>query len=264
MRVMPRLLPRLLLFFLLASASALYGEELVMNEDGVVGYLDTEFLPWTVYRKHDSKRPQPPHVEALPVVLPPPADAVVLFAGGDLSAWEANQWHLRDGVLVAGEGDLISKASFGDCQIHLEFRTPADVSDELGNRGNSGVFPMMHYEVQVFDSHPSHAVQLYADGQCAALYGETPPLFNASRKPGEWQSFDIYFRAPRFNGGTLISPARITVLHNGIFVHIDQVIYGRNAWREIAPYRPHADALPLKLQGHGGRVSYRNIWVRPL
>ncbi len=238
--------------------------ELIKNEQGVVGYSDTEVLPWADYRKHDSERPLPPHVESKPVFLPPPADAVVLFDGSDLEAWQPNEWHLRDGIIVTGEGDLVSKALFGDCQIHLEFKTPVETSPVLGNRGNSGVRPMLFYEIQVFDSHPSHPVQLYPDGQCAAIYGETPPLFNACRAPGEWQSYDIFFRAPRFHGDTLVEPARVTVVHNGIFVHIDQVIHGRVAYRDIVGYRPHADALPLKLEGHKGRVSYRNIWVRPL
>jgi hypothetical protein len=236
----------------------------VKNERGVVGYPDTPVLPWIAFRKHDSERPQPKFVVAQPILAPAPADARVLFDGRSQSAFRASKWSVREGVLVAGDGDLVSEEEFGDCQIHLEFRTPATPSKELGNRGNSGLFPMLHYEIQIFDSHPSHAVQLYADGQCAAIYGETPPRHNACRAPGEWQSYDLVFTAPRFEGDRLVAPARVTLLHNGVLVHLEEPVRGPTTHRDILPYRPHAARLPLKLQGHGSAVEFRNVWVRPL
>ena len=122
---------------------------------------------------------------------------------------------------------------------------------------------MGRYEVQIFDSHPSHKLQVYPDGQCAAIYGETPPLVNACRKPSQWQSFDIIFTAPVFTDGKLSKPASVTMLHNGVLVHFNTVIHGPVQWRSIAQYKPHADKLPLKLQGHGSPVRFRNIWIRP-
>ena len=120
------------------------------------------------------------------------------------------------------------------------------------------------YEVQIFDSHPSHEKQIYADGQCAAIYGETPPLVNACRPPGQWQSFDIFFNAPVFKNGKLSKPASVTMLHNGVLVHLNTVIHGPIAWRKISEYQPHADSMPLKISGHSSPVRFRNIWVRPL
>lgn len=234
------------------------------NGRGVVGYDDTPHLSWVPYRKHDSERPQPPHVEARAVVVAPPGDATVLFDGRSLAAWKPSQWEIRDSVLIAGKGDLETIEAFGSCQVHLEFMTPADPAVSLGNRGNSGVFPMRFYEIQIFDSHPMHRDQLYADGQCAAIYGETPPRVNASARPGEWQSFDLIFVAPQFEDGRLIAPARVTLLHNGVLVHLDEEIRGQIAHRDILPYAPHDAALPMKLQGHGSAVKFRNIWIRPL
>lgn len=236
----------------------------IENERGVVGYDDTPKLPWSEYRKHDSSRPLPPHVDAQPVLLAPPSDAVVLFGGGSLDAFEPGAWRIENGALIAGKGDLVSREAFGDCQIHLEFRVPAEPASTLGDRGNSGVFPMGLYEIQIFDSHPSHRVQIYADGQAAAIYGETPPRVNASRPPGEWQSFDLIFTAPRFDGDRLVLPARVTLLHNGVLVHLNEEVRGRTGHRSLGGYTAHPDRLPLKLQGHGSAVAFRNVWIRPL
>jgi hypothetical protein len=238
--------------------------EWIEYDHGVVGYDDTAKLPWVDFRKHDAFRPEPDPVVAEPILLSPPSDAVVLFDGKGLDAWQDNLWTLREGLLIAGEGDLQSKAVFGDCQIHLEFRIPEQPSRDLGNRGNSGVFPMSFYEIQIFDAHPMHAVKLYPDGQCAAIYGETPPLKNACRKPGEWQSFDILFTAPRFLEGRLVAPARVTLFHNGVLVHLNEPVRGPTTHKTILTYEPHAPELPFKIQGHGSSVAFRNIWVRKL
>jgi hypothetical protein len=123
---------------------------------------------------------------------------------------------------------------------------------------------MGRYEIQIFDSHWDHAEHIYPDGQAAAIYGETPPLVNACRAPGEWQSYDITFTAPVFDGDELIERAKVTVLHNGVRVHVDREIMGPIAHLRVAPYRPHAPELPLNLQGHGSPVRFRNVWIRRL
>ena len=239
--------------------------EMIANADGVYGYEDTPFLPWIDYRVHDNSRPKPPHVESLPTTTPPPSDAIVLFDGSDMAQWKTKKaWRVDDGLLISGEGEMFSKPAFGNCQVHLEFRVPNEEPDKFSNRGNNGVGLMGLYEIQIFDSHPSHKDKLYADGQCAAIYSETPPLYNACRKAGEWQSFDITFTAPVFSGKKLVSPAFVTVYHNGVLVHNHEPIRGTTAWRVIAPYKPHAAKLPISLMGHGSAVAFRNIWVRPM
>jgi hypothetical protein len=230
-----------------------------------VGYEDTPFLTGQGWRVHDKLRPVPPVVvppaQALPVA--PPAGAVVLFDGKDLSRWKSGDkdgaWKVEHGYAeVNGTGSIETKEAFGDCQLHLEFATPEKVEGESQHRGNSGVFLMGMYEIQVLDSFENRT---YADGQCAALYGQWPPAANACRKPGEWQSYDITFRAPRFQDGKLVEPARATVVHNGVTVHENREFLGATRHREVATYAPHADKLPLSLQDHGNPVRYRNIWI---
>jgi hypothetical protein len=225
-----------------------------------VGYDDTPQLPGQRYRVHDSRRVPPP------VVTPgeagaPPSDAIVLFDGEDLSEWEGGPWRLVDGAMVVnGTGSIRTRRSFGDCQLHLEWAAPAEVVSESQGRGNSGVILQGRYEVQVLDSHENVT---YADGQAAALYGQYPPLRNASRPPGEWQTYDILFEAPEFEGDRCVSPARVTVLHNGVAVHHAQPLIGAVAHRAVGTYAPHGPA-PLVLQDHGNPVRYRNVWIREL
>ena len=246
--------------FLLGAA------ELVETKDGVVGYSDTPKLPWCSYIKHDPNRPVPAYVDPgrADLFIEPPSDAEVLFEGKNLSAWQPTVWKIEDGILEAGHGDLVSRRFYGDCQLHLEFMIPQGLNSVLDNRGNSGVFFMGLYEVQIFDSYPSHKKQIYPDGQCAAIYGETPPLVNACRREGQWQTFDIVFTAPLFKDGKLFKSASITMLHNGVLVHLNTIIHGPVAWRSILEYQPHAKKMPLKLQGHNSPVRFRNIWIRPL
>ena len=222
------------------------------------------------WKVHDMKRPAPRVVSSsLPLPIPPPSDATVLFDGGDLAKWRAadgspSKWVAKDGYMesVRGAGYIFSRASFGDIQLHLEWASPANVQGKSQGRGNSGVFLMGLYEVQVLDSHDNRT---YVDGQAAAVYGQYPPLVNASRGPGEWQSYDIYFRRPRFNrDGGADKPARVTVVHNGVLVQDSVEIWGPTAWLQNLPYTAHADRLPLSFQDHGNPVRYRNVWVREL
>ena len=223
------------------------------------------------WAQHDLNRTQPTVVDpgtGVPPETPgkPPADAVVLFDGKDLSHWRAGGkaagWKVENGYMeVNGTGSIETTESFGDVQLHLEFATPAKVESESQGRGNSGVFFMGRYEVQVLDSFENRT---YADGQAAALYGQMPPLVNACRKPGEWQSYDLVFRAPRWDGDTLVSNARVTVIQNGVVVQDAQPFLGATAHRAVAQYAKHESALPLSLQDHGNPVRYRNVWVRKL
>ncbi|MSR48207.1 MAG: DUF1080 domain-containing protein [Planctomycetes bacterium] len=228
-------------------------------------------LPDGKWCVHDSRRPQPrvvaPGTESS-ALHPgrPPADAVVLFDGTDLSKWSSGggdaRWNVVDGCAeVNGTGDIETRAAFGDCQIHLEWCAPLPPSGDSQGRGNSGIYFMGRYEVQVLDCFGN---KTYPDGQAAALYGQKPPLVNACRPPGEWQSYDIVFEAPRFDGDKLAKPARVTVLHNGVVVHHAQEYVGATGHREVGQYSRHEDRLPIRLQDHGSPVRYRNIWLRPL
>jgi hypothetical protein len=230
----------------------------------VLGYDDTPMQPDGKWRIHDSKRPHPPVVTPGPFVnAPAPADAIVLVGpGSDLSHWQPTTWPMADGVLQTGKGMLTSKASFGDIQLHVEFATPTKVAGDSQGRGNSGVYIAGVFEVQVLDSFENPT---YPDGQAAALYGQFPPLVNASRKPGEWQSYDIAFKAPRFDAsGQMTSPAIVTVLHNGVLVHNARAFWGPTQHRRIDPYRPSNASGPIRLQDHGNPVRYRNVWVREI
>jgi hypothetical protein len=220
---------------------------------------------------HDLGRPLPPVIDPGPAGQPvaAPSDAVVLFDGKDLSSWEDGKggpanWKVEGGCMevVAKTGSIRTKKGFGDCQLHIEWATPSAVSGEGQERGNSGVFLMDIYEVQVLDSYDNRT---YADGQAAAIYGQYPPLVNASRKPGEWQTYDIVFHRPRFGAdGKLAAPARMTVFHNGVLVQDNAVLTGPTAHKARPPYKAHADKLSLSLQDHGNPVRYRNIWLREL
>ena len=193
----------------------------------------------------------------------PPQDAIVLFDGKDMGAFEGGEnWQLREGYVVADKNGIASRQAFGDCQLHLEFASPPEDKGTGQGKGNSGVYLMGRYEVQILDSYKN---ETYPDGQAAAIYKQSPPLVNASRAPGAWQNMDILFRAPRFSDtGTLLQPAAITVLHNGVVVQNNFVLEGSTAWDSPPAYRPHADKLPLHIQYHGDSVRFRNIWIREL
>lgn len=223
------------------------------------------------WKAHDMSRPKPPVVTPLPETQPaaPPEKAVVLFDGTDLSQWtsgdsrEAN-WKVQDGYMeiVPGAGTIRTKARFGDVLLHIEWRTPTPPTGKSQGRANSGVFLMGLYEMQVLDSYKADT---YADGQAGAIYGQYPPRFNACRPPGEWQSFDIYFRRPRFGAeGKLQEPARMSVVHNGILIQDNEELLGPTSWLKYLPYKAHDDMLPIEMQDHGAPVRFRNIWALPL
>jgi hypothetical protein len=231
------------------------------------GYQDTPIIPGSSYTVHDGTRPQPA------VIRPgaagsPPSDAIVLFDGADLSGWEAVRggaagWKVEGGYVevVRGTGDIQTRAVFGDCQLHLEWAAPAEVRGESQGRGNSGVFLMGLYEIQVLDCFENPT---YADGTTGAVYGQFPPLVNACRAPGEWQAYDIIWSAPRFDGEALVRPAFVTVILNGVVLHHHVELQGPTQHRQLASYAPHAAEGPLKLQDHGDPVRFRNIWYRPI
>lgn len=240
-----------------------------------IGYQDTPMLPGGKWHVHDSERPQPVVVTPGTFSQPdapgrPPADAIVLFAGADLAQWQGlnggpANWKLEKGYMevLPGSGDIQTRQTFGDCQLHVEWATPNPPVGDLMNRGNSGIFLFGLYELQVFESHPDQR-GIYADGQAAAVYGQYPPLVNACLKPGEWQVFDVIFTAPRFKGDKLETPAYLTMLHNGVVVHNHTPILGATGHRILAKYTLHGPQGPIRLQAHGNPVRYRNIWVRSI
>jgi hypothetical protein len=217
-------------------------------------------------------RPRPPVVKPGAFEsAPPPSDAIVLFDGKSLAKWQSSdsthgaaKWKVADGYMeiAPGTGGIETRDAFGDCQLHVEWRAPTPAKGEGQERGNSGVFLMGTYEVQVLDSYNNIT---YADGQAAAVYGQYPPLVNASRPPGEWQSYDIVWHRPHFDAqGRLASAARITVFFNGLLAQDNVILTGPTAHQHRPPYHAHPDALPLGLQDHGNPVRYRNIWIRNL
>ena len=242
---------------------------------GDLGFTDTPMLPGLPWHVHDPARPHPKVVAPGTVPGAPPSDAIVLFDGKDLSKWCQEgkgadkgklvdaKWRVRDGYfeVAPDTGDLRTRDSFGDIQLHVEWSEPPDISDNSQRRGNSGVFPMSLYEIQVLDAYNNPT---YADGQAGAIYGQWPPLVNPARKPGEWQTYDIIFEAPKFEGGKLVKPAYQTVIFNGVLVHIHKELMGPMIYRNVAHYTPHPAELPLSLQDHHNPVRYRNIWVRRL
>jgi hypothetical protein len=264
--ILPRLLP-----LLLGTLSPLCAED--------IGYRDTPMIPGTSWRVHDADRPRPPIVKpgaTFSDLAPAPADAIVLFDGKDLSKWtdarggEA-RWKVGDGIFetVRGTGMIRTKDKFTDFQLHLEFATPTEVRGTSQGRGNSGVMINGMYEVQILDSYENPT---YADGQAGALYGQQPPLVNASRPPGQWQTYDIVFESPRWNAaGELVKKAAVTVLHNGVLVQHRQEYFGRTdgiggvAHKSLGTYgQPHPPAVFIELQDHSNPVRFRNIWVREI
>jgi hypothetical protein len=192
-----------------------------------------------------------------------PSDAISLFSGNDMSAWDGGEkWEVADGEATAKGGGVTTKQSFGDCQLHVEWAEPSVVTGSGQGRGNSGVYLQGQYEVQILDSYDN---KTYFDGQCGSIYKQSPPLVNACRKPGEWQSYDIIFEAPKFDAsGNVTKPAFVTVLQNGVLVQNHFQIEGTSAWDAPPKYTAHEAKLPLSIQFHGNPVRFRNIWIREL
>jgi len=238
---------------------------LTLAQDSPVGYTDTPMLPDLPYRVHDPARPHPRVVTPSAQPGGAPSDAIVLFDGKDLSLWTPTRqpWKVENGYMevASNAGDLRTKEKFGDVQLHIEWAAPAQIRGNSQNRGNSGVFLQGRYEVQVLDSS---ANLTYADGQAGAIYGQWPPLVNPARKPGEWQSYDIVFEAPRFEGQRLVKPAYLTVFLNGVLLHNRKEVMGPTVHRQLAKYAPQPEEDSLVLQDHQNPVRYRNIWVRRL
>jgi hypothetical protein len=191
----------------------------------------------------------------------PPSDATVLFDGKDLSAWEPSSWQIEDGEMVAAKGDIKTKGSFEDFQLHIEWSSPKSAKGEGQDRGNSGIFLQDRYELQVLDSYNNDT---YYEGQAGAIYKQTPPMVNAMRPPGEWNVYDVLWTAPRFNDdGTLKSPGYVTAIHNGVAIQDHFAVQGFTPWADVPKYEAHGPAQ-IRLQDHGHPVRYRNIWIRDL
>ena len=230
---------------------------------------DEALTPYEQSRLSEQWEPKPAVVDTHSGI---PSDAIVLFDGDDLDAWEldvpeAKPWKIEDGAFTVipqkPASGIHTKQAFGDVQLHMEFRTPADIEGHDGqDRGNSGIFFMGRYEIQVLDSYQNDT---YVNGQLGSIYKQYPPLANPARKPGEWQTYDIIFIAPRFHeDGSLESPARMTAILNGVLVQYDAALYGPTEWIGFPEYQAHAERLPIHLQDHQHFVSYRNIWIREL
>jgi hypothetical protein len=237
-----------------------------------LGYDDTPLIPGSQYKVHDSTRPQPrivtPGTEsAQDRPGKAPSDAIVLFDGTDLTAWECKdgdaKWRVENGYMevVPGTGSIRTREGIGDCQLHIEFAAPSAVKGDSQGRGNSGIFMMAQYEIQVLDGYNNPT---YADGMTGGIYGEYPPLVNACRKPGEWQMYDIIWEGPRFDGDTVTRPASVTVILNGVVLHHKKELFGPTSHRKVRLFEPHPEKAPLELQDHKDLVRYRNIWYRPL
>jgi Domain of Unknown Function (DUF1080) len=243
--------------------------EMPPNTDG---FTNTPIVPGTEWHVHDPNRPLPP------VVVPgtfstqekpglAPSDAIVLFDGSDLSAWqnpkgEPAKWKIENNVLIESpQGDIMTHQQFEDIQLHLEFSAPLPVKGDSQGRGNSGIYFMGKYEVQILDSYKNPT---YADGGVGALYGQHPPQATVPRPPGEWQMYDIVFHPPRFEGDTLKSPAYATVFLNGVLIQDHQSYNGPSGWKQVGHYSPQPPTGPIELQDHHNATRFRNIWVREL
>ncbi len=253
------------IFQLLFAVVAGYAQESMSLEERIKNYDMTAM--------YDENAPEPGRI--IPAVPScngkagkAPSDAIVLFDGSDLSRWtdpKGNEakWIISDGYMesVKGSGGIVTKEKFGSCQLHVEWATPSVITGKSQGRGNSGVFLMNTYEVQVLDSYEN---KTYPPGMAASIYAQSPPLVNASLPPGEWQTYDIIFHCPVFDGDKVVKPATVTVLHNGVLVQDHYEIMGPTDYKKVPSYRPHPDKMPIGLQDHNNPVRYRNIWIRPL
>lgn len=267
-------------FFILSTGAALGGLSPAQAQqagapNADLGFKDTPMLPNLPWHVHDPDRPHPRQITPASTPGGPPSDAIVLFDGKDMSHWAQRGRGEQRGALIApqvkleggyfalnpGTGDLVTRDKFGDCQLHIEWASPDPPAGNSQNRANSGVLFMTRYEVQVLDAWNNPT---YADGQAGAIYGQYPPLVNPARKPGEWNTYDIVFEAPKFEGERLAKPAYLTVFYNGAVVHNRKESMGPMVYRQVAHYTPQPAEDALMLQDHRHPVRYRNIWIRRL
>ena len=223
------------------------------------------------YAVHDLNRPQPAIVTPGPACISSaPSDAVVLFGGKDLSAWSKAGsdapagWSVKDGVatIAAGSGNIATRQSFGDCQVHIEWMVPVELKCESQHGCNSGLFFHSRYEIQILNSSGNVT---YADGMAGSLYGQYPPMVNPCRPQGEWNTYDVVFRGPRFDASAgIVRTATVTLIFNGVLVQDDVELLGATAHGARATYSSHPDTGPIMLQDHGDPLKFRNIWIRPL
>jgi len=243
------------------------------EEEAPTGYTDTPLLPGSKWHVHDGNRPHPQPVapgssSTDQQAGKPPSDAVILFDGKSLDAWQGEKggparWTVENGYMEvkAGAGNIVTKQKFSDYQLHVEFWEPTPAKGHSQERGNSGVFLAGLYEVQVLDGYDNVT---YADGQVSALYGQSPPLVNAARPPGHWQTYDILFTTPRFTGGKLSKPGYVTVLLNGVVTQDHTELLGPTVHHALPKWVAHEPDMPIALQDHTMPIRFRNIWVRPL
>jgi hypothetical protein len=259
---------------LLLCAVLIAGIATGAEEEAPTGYTDTPLLPGSKWHVHDGNRPHPQPVtpgtfSSDQQAGKPPSDAIILFDGKTLDAWAAEEgggpakWKVQDGYVEvqAGAGDIVTKQKFSDYQLHVEFREPTPAQGHSQERGNSGVFLAGLYEVQVLDGYNNIT---YADGQVSALYGQSPPLVNAARPPGQWQTYDILFTTPRFAGGKVSKPGYVTVLLNGVVTQDHTELLGPTVHHALPKWVVHDPDMPVRLQDHHMPVRFRNIWIRPL
>ena len=258
-----------------AAAALCFAAAVTAQQQHDLGFKDTPILPGQKWQVHDSDRPHPAVVTPGASTGAAPSDAIVLFDGKDLSQWAQRgtgadrgktvepRWKVENGYFEAAprSGDLLTREKFVDCQLHVEWQEPVTIRGTSQDRGNSGVYMMSRYEIQVLDAYQNPT---YADGQAGAIYGQWPPLVNPARKLGEWNTYDIVFEAPKFEGDKLAEPAYFTVFYNGVLVHHRKASLGATVYREVAQYKRHEPKEPLLLQDHGHPVRFRNIWIRPL
>jgi hypothetical protein len=220
---------------------------------------ETPMLPHVPWRVHDAARPQPRVVRPGP---PHPSDAIVLF-DRTLSRWKGGPWRVDEAggffEVEPGAGDIETTFALGDGQYHLELAIPEGETGAGQDRGNSGIFLLGRYEIQVLDGFENPT---YADGQIGAIYGQHPPLVNAARRPGEWQTLDAIWSGPRFSAAALRRPAHLTLLLNGVVVQHEAELLGPTRHGQLTSYEPHPETGPLRLQDHGSRVRFRNVWYR--
>ncbi|MBQ9812932.1 MAG: DUF1080 domain-containing protein [Thermoguttaceae bacterium] len=247
----------------LSYVYSVFSHDLVVpkNENESYGYSDSPQQPWSEYRVHDPSRPIPKKINPEPPTYFPkaPSDAIVLFDGTNVDAWEPTQWKLVDGTIECTVGAFKTKQKFGAFQLHLEWRSPANFEGDWGNQGNNGVSLLGAYEIQIFDSFK---INNYPDGACGSVYGQTPPLVNACTPAGNWQTYDIFFTPAKFDGDQQIASPRVTVVQNGIMIQNNTEIYGSTNHFNLPGPNPKGKG-PIVLSGHGCPVRFRNIWIRP-